>query len=110
MTRFSKFINRNTGSKQMALTKNDMIEQVQALGYSKKASSDIIEALLEIIKSRLESGEDVLVSNFGKLCVKEKASRRGRNPATGEDLQLDARKVVTFKASGKLRERINQGL
>ncbi len=90
------------------MTKSDIIKQLQELGFSKKASSDIIETLLEIIKSRLESGEDVLVSNFGKFCVREKASRRGRNPATGEDLQLEARKVVTFKASEKLRERINR--
>ena len=53
------------------------------------------------------SGEDVLVSRFGKFCVNEKSERRGRNPATGEDLMLVQRKVVTFKCSGRLRERIN---
>ena len=91
----------------MALTKDDVKRQVQELGYTQKASTEIVETLLEIIKSNLESGEDVLVSGFGKFCIKEKSPRRGRNPSTGEDLQLDARRVVTFKPSGKLRERIN---
>jgi integration host factor subunit alpha len=68
---------------------------------------EIIESLLEIIKQRLESGEDVLISGFGKFCVKEKKARRGRNPATGSDLVLRARQIVTFKCSGKLRNKIN---
>jgi integration host factor subunit alpha len=62
---------------------------------------------LEIIKSALTDGDDVLVSGFGKFCVKEKRPRRGRNPATGEDLMLRQRRVVTFKCSGKLRNKIN---
>ncbi len=93
----------------MALTKNNIVEQVNELGFTKKKSVEIVESLLEIIKRSLENDEDVLVSGFGKFCVKEKSTRRGRNPATGEDLLLNARKVVTFKCSGKLRERINQG-
>ena len=93
----------------MALTKNNVVERVNELGFTKKKSVDIVENLLEIIKRSLESGEDVLVSGFGKFCVKEKSTRRGRNPATGQDLLLDARNVVTFKCSGKLREAINQG-
>ena len=64
-------------------------------------------SLLEIIKSALESGDDVLMSGFGKFCVRDKKARRGRNPATGEDKMLRARRVVTFKYSGKLRERLN---
>jgi integration host factor subunit alpha len=67
----------------------------------------VIEGLIEIIKKTLENGEDVLISGFGKFCVKNKRERRGRNPATGQDLILDKRKVVTFKCSGKLREKIN---
>jgi len=55
----------------------------------------------------LESGEDVLISGFGKFCVKEKRKRRGRNPATGEDMMLAPRRVVIFRCSGKLRDRIN---
>lgn len=93
----------------MALTKNKIVEKVNDLGFTKKKSVEIVEALLEIIKRSLENNEDVLVSGFGKFCVKQKDRRRGRNPATGEDLLLNARKVVTFKCSGKLRERINRG-
>ena len=92
----------------MALTKNKIVEQVNELGFTKKKSVDIVESLLEIIKRNLENGEDVLVSGFGKFCVKDKSTRRGRNPATGDDLLLEARRVVTFKCSGKLRDRINQ--
>ncbi len=91
----------------MAMTKSDIIKQVEALGFNRKDSTGIVGSLLEIIKSSLESIEDVLISGFGKFCVKEKSPRRGRNPATGEDLILGARKVVTFKPSGKLRKRIN---
>jgi len=91
----------------MALTKNDIVTKVHEMGFTKKKSTDVIESLLEIIKSELEDGEDVLISGFGKFCVKEKKKRRGRNPATGEELILRKRKVVTFKCSGKLRQKIN---
>ncbi|MDX9787723.1 MAG: integration host factor subunit alpha [Desulfobacterales bacterium] len=91
----------------MALTKNDLVAAVNDLGFTKKKSVDIIEGLIEIIKSTLANGEDVLVSGFGKFSVKGKRSRRGRNPATGDDLILRERNVVTFKCSGKLREKIN---
>ena len=91
----------------MALTKNDIVTAIHEIGFTKKKSVDIIENLLEIIKKRLESGEDVLISGFGKFCVKEKKSLRGRNPATGTDLVLRARRIVTFKCSGKLRNKIN---
>jgi len=91
----------------MALTKNDLVAAVQELGFTKKKAVDIVETLLETIKATLAKSEDVLISGFGKFCVKEKRPRRGRNPATGEDLMLRARKVVTFKCSGKLRNKIN---
>jgi integration host factor subunit alpha len=91
----------------MALTKSDIVAKVHELGFTKKKSVDTIEALLEIIKGTLEKGDDVLVSGFGKFCVKNKKERRGRNPATGSDLTLRARKVVTFKCSGKLRDKVN---
>jgi len=91
----------------MALTKNDIVTKVHTLGFTKNKSVKIIETLLEIIKSTLEKGEDVLLSGFGKFCVKQKNKRRGRNPATGDDLTLKERKVVTFKCSGKLRDKIN---
>ena len=92
----------------MALTKADIINAVQVdEGLTKQQGTEIIETLIEIIKSTLETGEDVLISGFGKFCVREKSERKGRNPATGNDLMLSPRKVVTFKCSGKLRDRIN---
>ena len=93
----------------MTLTKVDIVESVaEQNGLPKNKSFEIVETLLEIIKKSLESGEDVLISGFGRFCVKKKMQRRGRNPATGEDMMLAPRKVVTFKCSGKLRERINK--
>jgi integration host factor subunit alpha len=91
----------------MALTKNDIATSIHELGFTKKKSVEVIETLLEIIKGALEKGEDVLISGFGKFCIKQKNERRGRNPATGTDLILKERKVVTFKCSGKLRDKIN---
>jgi integration host factor subunit alpha len=93
----------------MALTKAQIIEEVRTRnGFTLKKSTKTVEAILEIMKQTLESGEDVLISGFGKFCVKDKKGRRGRNPATGEDLMLAPRKVVTFKGSGKLREIVNE--
>ncbi|MCF8069601.1 MAG: integration host factor subunit alpha [Desulfobacterales bacterium] len=91
----------------MTLTKSDIVTKVHELGFTKKKSVDIIESLLEIIKNTLEKNDDVLISGFGKFCVKDKQQRRGRNPATGDDLMLRERKVITFKCSGKLRNKIN---
>jgi integration host factor subunit alpha len=91
----------------MALTKHEIINKVNEIGFTKKKSVEVIESLLETIKDSLSNGEDVLVSGFGKFCVKKKRPRRGRNPATGQDLMLRERKVVTFKCSGKLRDKIN---
>ena len=92
----------------MTLTKAQIIEAISIKnGLSKKQSTETVETLLGVMKSTLASGEDVLISGFGKFCVKQKKERKGRNPATGEDLTLAPRKVVTFKGSGKLRERIS---
>jgi integration host factor subunit alpha len=92
----------------MALTKKDIVDRMQAeLGFLRNKSVETTESLLELIKASLESGEDVLISGFGKFCVKEKKARKGRNPATGEDLLLKPRRVVTFKWSGKLREKVD---
>ena len=91
----------------MTLTKNDIVEKIHEISFIKKSTVDIVESLLEIIKQTLEAEEDILISGFGKFCVKEKRPRRGRNPATGEDMDLWGRRVVTFKCSGKLKERIN---
>ena len=90
------------------LTKADIINTIQREnGYSRKKATELVETLLELIKSSLESGEDVLVSGFGKFCVQSKKERRGRNPATGEDMLLAPKRIVTFKCSGKLRKAIN---
>ena len=90
------------------LTKAHIVEAVaEANGYTRNKSFEIVEILLELIKSELESGDDVMISGFGKFCVKKKNKRRGRNPATGEDLMLAPRKVVTFQSSMKLREKLN---
>jgi integration host factor subunit alpha len=92
----------------MALTKADIIESVnQELGFPQKRSTELVEQLIETIKTTLASGEDVLVSGFGKFSVNEKNERKGRNPATGDSMMLRPRRVVTFKCSGKLRRRVN---
>jgi integration host factor subunit alpha len=94
----------------MTLTKSDIVNNIHSqLGITRKESADTVETLLELIKQSLESSDDVLISGFGKFCVKEKNERRGKNPATGGSMMLQPRKVVTFKCSGKLRERINGG-
>ena len=92
----------------MTLTKAQIIEEISRRnGFTREKSTEIVETILKIIKSNLEKGEDVLISGFGKFCVREKRELKGRNPATGDDLMLRPRKVVTFKFSGKLRDRIN---
>lgn len=92
----------------MALTKTEITEKIQRhLNISRTTSYNIMEDFLGIIKQSLEDGEDVMISGFGKFCVNEKKARKGRNPATNEEMRLPARKVVTFKCSGKLRKLIN---
>jgi len=92
----------------MALTKAQIIEKISNRnGITMKKSTELVESLLGVLKDTLTSGEDVLISGFGKFCVKDKDARRGRNPATGEDMMLSARKVVTFKCSASLRDEIN---
>jgi integration host factor subunit alpha len=92
----------------MALTRKDIIENIaDRLSLSPSEAKHTTEALLETMKSTLASGEDVMISGFGRFQVNDKAPRKGRNPATGEDMTLDKRRVVTFKCSGKLRDQIN---
>jgi integration host factor subunit alpha len=93
----------------MSLTKDEIVEAVaEETDFLKNRSAEIVESLIEVIKRSLESGEDVLISSFGKFCVKEKHERKGRNPATGKDVKIEARRVVAFKCSGKLRQKINK--
>ncbi len=94
----------------MTLIKADLIDSIHnQAGLSKKKSARVVESFLEIVKKTLENGEDVLISGFGKFCVKEKGKRKGRNPWTGIDLTLGERKVVRFKCSVVLRRKINGG-
>jgi integration host factor subunit alpha len=92
----------------LTLTKQTIIEKIsEKIEQSPPEAKDTIEQLLEIMKTTLASGEDIMISGFGKFQVNEKASRKGRNPATGEDMVLDKRRVVTFKVAGVLRDQIN---
>ena len=92
----------------MTLTKAHLIDAIaEQNGFTKKQSTETVETILELIKSSLASGEDVLISGFGKFCVKEKRERRGRNPSTGGDMLLRQRRVVSFRCSGILRKQIN---
>jgi integration host factor subunit alpha len=94
----------------MAITKEKLTLLLQAqLGMSRQESRQIVERLFKIIKSTLSHGEDLLISGFGKFTVRYKNSRRMRNPQTKKSLILSARKVVRFKTSGVLRQRINEG-
>lgn len=95
----------------MTLTKADIITAIQRQSdYSKNKSAEVAENLLAIIKNTLASGEDLMVTGFGRFCVMSKNERRGRNPATGDALMLRPRKVVTFRCSGKLRDKINKNV
>lgn len=92
----------------MTLTKAALIEKIEEeIESSPQKVQDHFETLLEIMKSSLESGDDVMISGFGKFQVTEKAPRKGRNPATGGKMILDGRRVVTFRCSGKLRNELN---
>ena len=92
----------------MTLTKAELIDSIyRQVDLPKTRSAQVVESLLEIIKKTLENGEDVLISGFGKFCVKDKRKRKGRNPQSGEDLMLAERRVVRFKCSGRLKDKVN---
>ena len=92
----------------MTLTKADIAAAIsKKMSYTNKESLEMVDSLLEIMKQTLESGEDVLISGFGKFSVKEKMERKGRNPQNGQPMMIAPRKVLTFKCSGKLKDRIN---
>jgi len=91
------------------LTKDTLIEMIRdKVGYPVTEAKDILEIILEEIKAKLEEGTEVKISGFGKWTVKEKRSRPGRNPHTGERIQISARRVVTFNPSDKLRNAVNK--
>ncbi len=90
------------------MTKADIIRNVhERMGISKSDSARFIESVFDIIKETLARGEDVKISGFGKLNIKEKAARRGRNPQTGEEMKISARRVLTFKSSQVLKKALN---
>jgi integration host factor subunit alpha len=92
----------------MTITKADIIDSLYtSTDLTKTQSAELVNSLTEIMKRTLENGEDILITGFGKFCVKEKRKRKGRNPQTGRALILDARRVVTFRCSGVLRDTIN---
>jgi len=94
----------------MTLTKENLVQTLyDQSGFSKHQSKVLVETVFEMVRKSLESGDDVLISGFGKFCVKKKSPRRGRNPATGEALTLVARRIVMFKSSTVLRDKINGG-
>jgi integration host factor subunit alpha len=94
----------------VTMTKADIVEQLyERIGFSKKEASEVVESLFEIVKERLEQGEKVKISGFGNFVVHEKRPRKGRNPQTGEEITISARRVLTFKASQVLKKTMNGG-
>jgi integration host factor subunit alpha len=91
----------------MTLTKEHLVDSILKTVDSRKKAIQAVETLLNMIKQSFEDGEDVLLSGFGRFSVKDKRERRGRNPSTGDDLILDARRVVTFKPSSALNKKVN---
>lgn len=92
----------------MTLTKADLVKRIYEKDIlSKSDTIKVVETFLEIIKSRLSDGEDILISGFGKFVVKDKKARKGRNPHTGDTIILEPRRVITFKPSGVLRRKLN---
>ena len=95
----------------MALTKAEIAAHLsEKIGLSKREAKEFVESFFEEIKSTLESGSPVKISGFGGFELKDKAERPGRNPKTGEDIPIDARRVVTFKAGQKLKELVEENL
>ncbi len=91
------------------MTKADLVEIVyEKVGLSKKESQDIVEAIFDTIKSSLESGEKIKISGFGNFILRDKRPRKGRNPQTGDDIQISARRVLTFRPSQILKAYLNE--
>ena len=92
----------------MTITRAHLTDSIHnQLDLPKAKSAGLVESVFEIMKNTMENGEDILISGFGKFCVKDKNDRRGRNPWTGEDMMLGSRRIVTFKCSGVLKDRLN---
>ena len=92
------------------MTKADIVERIHdRLDFTKNESAELLELVFSIMKKTLERGENLKISGFGNFEVKRKHDRRGRNPQTGEAITIEARRVLTFKPSAVLKNRINQG-
>jgi len=90
------------------MTKADLVEKIyMKTGFSKKESAEIVETVFDIIKTTLEDGEKIKIAGFGNFVVKDKATRRGRNPQTGEEIEISSRRILTFKPSQVLKTSIN---
>lgn len=91
------------------MTKADIVEKIyEKVGLSKKESAELVEHVFTLIKDTLESGEKIKIAGFGNFIVKEKSDRRGRNPQTGDEIVITARKILTFKPSQVLKAEINE--
>ena len=94
----------------MAMTKAEIVERIyEKVGFSKKEATEVVEAIFEIIKARLERGEKVKISGFGNFIVHDKRPRKGRNPQTGDEIVITGRRVLSFKPSQVLKKTINDG-
>jgi integration host factor subunit alpha len=90
------------------MTKADIVERIyEKVGFSKKESAELVETVFDLMKSTLEEGDKIKIAGFGNFVVKEKSDRRGRNPQTGEEITIMARKILTFKPSQVLKSAIN---
>ena len=90
------------------MTKADIIEKIyEKVGFSKKDSAELVELVFNIIKGTLETGDKIKIAGFGNFVVKDKSDRRGRNPQTGEEITITARKILTFKPSQVLKASLN---
>ena len=91
----------------MTLTKSDIVEDLNnEIGLNKREAKELVDSVFETIKETLINGEEVKVSGFGNFQLKDKPARPGRNPRTGEDVEISARRVVTFKSGQKLKEKV----
>ena len=93
------------------MTKADLVETIyEKIGFSRKESAEIVDLVFDLMKETLEGGEKIKISGFGNFIVRQKRSRKGRNPQTGKEIQISARRVLTFKPSQILRKSLNTGV
>jgi integration host factor subunit alpha len=101
-------VDEKHGERRRIMTKADIVETVyEKVGFSRKESAELVDLVFDLMKETLEDGKKIKISGFGNFLVREKRSRKGRNPQTGEEIQISARRVLTFKPSQVLRKAIN---